>query len=189
MLTGFILRTDCSGRKCAASFYPVVAVVSHNVYSKMNDASSNLHFMLKNVSKKQCTIMTQIFHVLQFRASDFSKLSLFLPTPRCSSHSYSTPIYMHCPGSVLCDRNNVEIKYYSEHTEHHNKSILDHTGTIYEPQVTVTKTTDVSSSSNNKYNHETGENAQCFMNCIPHQILFGWWIQAECDGHGMWHVG
>ena len=58
VLTGFILRTDCIGRKCAASLYPVVAVVSHNVYSQMNGASSNLYFMLKNVSKEQCTIMT-----------------------------------------------------------------------------------------------------------------------------------
>jgi len=49
VLTGFILRTDCSGRECAASFYPVVAVVSHNVYYQMNGASSNLYFMLKNV--------------------------------------------------------------------------------------------------------------------------------------------
>jgi len=56
VLTGFILRTDCIGRKCATSFYPVVAVVSHNVYSQMNGASSNLYFMLKNVSKEQCTM-------------------------------------------------------------------------------------------------------------------------------------
>ena len=95
---------------------------------------------------------------MHVRASDFSKLSLFLPTPCCSSHSSGTPIYEHCPGSVLCDRNKVETKYYSKHTEHHHKSILDHTGTIYEPQVTLTKTTDFSSSKN-KYNQETGENA------------------------------
>jgi hypothetical protein len=38
-------------------------------------------------------------------------------------------------------------------------SILDHNGTIYEPQVTLTKTADFSSS-NNKYHQETGENAQ-----------------------------
>jgi hypothetical protein len=58
VLTGFILRTDCSERECAASFYPVVAVVSHNVYYQMNGTSSNLYFMLKNVCKTLCTIMT-----------------------------------------------------------------------------------------------------------------------------------
>jgi len=58
VLTRFILRTDCSGRECAASFYPVVAVISHNLYSQMNGASSNLYLMLKNVSKKLCTITT-----------------------------------------------------------------------------------------------------------------------------------
>jgi len=58
VLTGFILRTDCSGRERAASFYPVVAVVSRNIYYQMNGASSNLYFMLKNVCKTLCTIMT-----------------------------------------------------------------------------------------------------------------------------------
>ena len=58
MLTEFILRIDCSGRECAANFYPVVAVVSHNIYYQMNGVSSNLYFMLKNVCKKLCKIMT-----------------------------------------------------------------------------------------------------------------------------------
>jgi hypothetical protein len=158
VLTGFILRTDCSGRGCAASFNPVLAVVSHNAYHQMNGASSNLYFMLKNVCKKLRTIMAWIFHVLHVQASDFSKFSLFLPTPHCSSHSYGTPIHTHCPGSVLCDPNKVENMHYSKHREHHHKSILDYNGTIYEPQVTLTKTTDFSSS-NNKYHQETTENA------------------------------
>jgi hypothetical protein len=116
LLTGLILRIDCSGRACATTFCLLVAPVSLNTYHQISGDNSNLNFMLKNVCKKLCTIMLWILTVLHVHASDFSNFCFYQHHAAVMVTAHLN--IRHCPDSVLCDPNKVDNMQYSKHTEH-----------------------------------------------------------------------